>query len=72
MTALADLIANLGPWNWVFAGLILMSLETLVPGVHFLWFGLSAVLVGIIAFPAACLGPRRSFQPSVAARAVRC
>jgi hypothetical protein len=56
MTALADLIANLGYWNWMFAGLILVSLETVIPGVHFLWFGLSAVLVGIVAFLAAALG----------------
>jgi membrane protein implicated in regulation of membrane protease activity len=62
MTALADLIANLGPWSWVIAGLILMSLETLVPGVHFLWFGLSAVVVGIVAFLAAALGLGEAFS----------
>jgi membrane protein implicated in regulation of membrane protease activity len=62
MTALADLIANLGPWSWVIAGLILMSLETLVPGVHFLWFGISAVLVGIVAFLAAAMGLGEAFS----------
>jgi hypothetical protein len=62
MTALADLVANLGYWNWMFAGLILVSLETLVPGVHFLWFGISAVLVGIVAFLAAALGLGEAFS----------
>ena len=56
MSALADLIAGLGPWNWFIAGVLLMSLETLVPGVHFLWFGLSAVVVGILLFAMTALG----------------
>jgi membrane protein implicated in regulation of membrane protease activity len=50
MNALYDLIVTLGPWSWFIAGVLLMALETLVPGVHFLWFGLSAIVVGIIAF----------------------
>ena len=45
MSALIDLFAGLGPWNWFIIGVLLMALETLVPGVHFLWFGLSAVVV---------------------------
>jgi membrane protein implicated in regulation of membrane protease activity len=56
MTALADLIANLGYWNWMFAGLILVSLETIIPGVHFLWFGISAVLVGAVVFLLTAVG----------------
>ena len=71
MTALADLLANLGFWNWVFAGLILMSLETLVPGralpvVRTLGGGRRHRRV-----PGRSIGPRRSLQPAVAARAVR-
>lgn len=50
MSALADLFTGLGPWNWVIAGVLLMALETLIPGVHFLWFGLSAIVVGILVF----------------------
>ena len=50
MSALVDLFANLGPWSWVIAGLILMALETIIPGVYFLWFGISALVVGILAF----------------------
>lgn len=52
MSALFDLFVGLGPWNWVIAGLLLMVLETVVPGVYFLWFGISAVLVGILMFGA--------------------
>jgi membrane protein implicated in regulation of membrane protease activity len=50
MAAIVDYLASFGLWNWVFLGLLLMVLETVVPGVHFLWFGLSAVIVGVIAF----------------------
>lgn len=49
MSALTDFFAGLGPWNWFIIGLFLMALETIIPGVHFLWFGLSAVIVGAIA-----------------------
>lgn len=45
-----DFLSTLGPWNWFIAGVLLMALETLVPGVHFLWFGLSAVVVGVLVF----------------------
>jgi len=43
-----DLFSGLGYWNWFIGGVLLMALETLIPGVHFLWFGLSAVIVGIL------------------------
>lgn len=47
---IVDLVTGLGPWNWFIAGVLLMALETLIPGVHFLWFGLAAVVVGILVF----------------------
>lgn len=50
MSALVDLFSGLGPWNWFIFGVLLMALETLIPGVHFLWFGLSAIVVGILLF----------------------
>lgn len=53
---LLDLLQSLGPWNWVFAGLVLMALETVIPGVHFLWFGLAAAIVGAISLLAAAAG----------------
>lgn len=53
---LIDFFADLGAWNWVFLGLALCALEALVPGVHFLWFGLSALAIGAIAMVAQAAG----------------
>lgn len=44
------LFEELGPWNWWILGLILLGLEILVPSTFFLWFAISAVLVGTLAF----------------------
>jgi len=43
------LMEQLGPWNWFILGLILLGLEILAPGTVFLWFGISALLVGTLA-----------------------
>jgi membrane protein implicated in regulation of membrane protease activity len=53
---LIDFLWNLGFWNWLFLALLLFALETFIPGVHFLWFGLSALTVGILAYAATMLG----------------
>lgn len=50
MPALIDVVFGFGLWNWFIAGLLLMMMEALIPGVHFLWFGLSAMVVGLILF----------------------
>jgi inner membrane protein len=42
------LIDSLGPWAWVIAGLVLMGLEMVAPGVFLLWLGLAAVVTGLI------------------------
>lgn len=42
-----DTIVALGPWAWLIAGLILIGLETLVPGVFFFWLGIAAILTGV-------------------------
>lgn len=47
--SLFNLFATLGPWNWFILAVLLFALETVVPGVHFLWFGVAAVLVGVLA-----------------------
>ncbi len=44
------LLANLGLWNWLILAVLLFILETMVPGVHFLWFGMAAVVVGFLAW----------------------
>jgi hypothetical protein len=53
---LIDFFANLGFWNWFFLAIILFALETFVPGVHFLWFGLAATIVGLLVTGAIGLG----------------
>ena len=52
MSVIVDFVANLGPWSWVIFGLLLMALETIIPGVYFAWFGIAAVIVGILVFAA--------------------
>lgn len=49
MQYLTTLLSGLGPWNWLILALVLLTLETIVPGVHFLWFGLAAALTGLLA-----------------------
>lgn len=43
-------VAQLGPWAWHVLGLVLLGLEILVPGTFFLWFGVSALVVGTLSF----------------------
>ena len=47
---LTNLLAQFGLWNWVILAVLLFGLETVVPGVHFLWFGVAAILVAGLAF----------------------
>lgn len=50
MSALVDFFSGLGPWNWVIFGVLLMALETIIPGVYLLWFGIAALVVGTLLF----------------------
>jgi inner membrane protein len=43
-------ILALGPWNWMILAAILFSLELLSPGIFLMWFGVAAVVTGLIAF----------------------
>ncbi|ODT80692.1 MAG: hypothetical protein ABS76_14545 [Pelagibacterium sp. SCN 64-44] len=46
-----DIIAFLaenGPWAWIFAGLVLLALELVVPGGFLLWLGISGILTGLL------------------------
>lgn len=47
--SLINLFAGFGPWNWLILAVALFGLETVVPGVHFVWFGLAAVIVWLLA-----------------------
>lgn len=49
MSLTETIIEALGSWSWVVLGLILLGLEILAPGTIFLWFGLSAIVVGVFA-----------------------
>lgn len=57
MESLIEFVSNLGGWNWVILALLLLTLETVVPGVHFLWFGLAAFVIGVLAITFNALGP---------------
>jgi membrane protein implicated in regulation of membrane protease activity len=46
---LDNLVRQLGPWNWIVLGLVLMVLEILLPGVFLLWVGIAALLVGALS-----------------------
>jgi hypothetical protein len=45
---LTEFFWSLGAWNWFVVAVALFVLETIVPGVHFIWFGLAAVIVGVL------------------------
>lgn len=44
-----QLITELGPWNWMVLGLILLGAEVLVPGFFLIWIGIAAVIVGALS-----------------------
>jgi membrane protein implicated in regulation of membrane protease activity len=45
---LSEFFWNLGAWNWFIVAVALFALESVIPGVHFVWFGVAAVLVGAL------------------------
>src|SRR5215470_17032248 len=45
-----DVIRSLGAWSWIILGGILLAVEVIAPGTFFLWFGVAAILVGLISF----------------------
>ncbi len=49
MSLTESIIEYLGPWSWFVLGLLLLGLEILAPGTIFLWFGVSAFVVGAVA-----------------------
>jgi membrane protein implicated in regulation of membrane protease activity len=46
---ISDIFVHYGPWLWFVIAVLLFVLETVVPGVHFLWFGMAAFASGVIA-----------------------
>ncbi|MDX2202481.1 MAG: NfeD family protein [Hyphomicrobiaceae bacterium] len=49
MSNLVSLLASFGPWSWFIFAVGLFTLEMIVPGVHFLWFGVAAIATGALA-----------------------
>src|ERR1700755_3207102 len=47
---MTEMFSTLGTWNWLIFGFILMALELMAPGVFLFWFGLAALLVGLLSF----------------------
>ena len=45
----SDLFGQFGSWLWFAVAVALFILETIVPGVHFLWFGVAAGIIGALA-----------------------
>jgi membrane protein implicated in regulation of membrane protease activity len=41
-------IIALGPWSWIIAGMLLMLVELLMPGLFFIWLGLAALVTGLV------------------------
>lgn len=44
---MGDIVA-LGAWAWLIAGVVLIGLETLAPGIFLIWFGVAALLTGVV------------------------
>jgi hypothetical protein len=53
-----SVISSLGPWNWWVLALVLLGLEIIAPGTFFLWFGISAFVIGTISL---AVGPDSTF-----------
>jgi membrane protein implicated in regulation of membrane protease activity len=43
------------PWIWIAAGLALAAIELVIPSFTIIWFGLSAVVVGLVSYLAGIL-----------------
>jgi len=44
-----EFLIELGAWNWLILAVVLIILESVVPGIHFVWFGMAATIVSVIA-----------------------
>ena len=49
-------LASLQFWHWLILAAVLAAIEALAPGMFFIWFGLAAGLVGLIALVVPGLG----------------
>lgn len=49
MKPVIDFFLGLGAWNWFVVAALLGALESVIPGVHFMWFGLAAIVMAALA-----------------------
>jgi membrane protein implicated in regulation of membrane protease activity len=47
---IAQWFSDIGPWSWMVIGVALLALEVMSPGVYLLWFGVAAILTGLLSF----------------------
>jgi len=56
METLRPFLDDLAFWHWWIFGIVLLTLEMLVPGTFFLWMGVAAMLVGLAVLAVPDLG----------------
>lgn len=49
LEVLEMLFLRYGAWSWWVLGLVLLALELVLPGFVLIWFGLAAIVVGVVA-----------------------
>ena len=61
-------------WHWLILGVGLVVLEALLPGVYLLWFGVAAIVTGLLTLPGLLTAvlPEPSWQLQVGVFAVLC
>jgi membrane protein implicated in regulation of membrane protease activity len=47
---MSGIVSSLGVWTWWILGVALLALEVFAPGNVFVWFGIAAILTGILGF----------------------
>ncbi|UCI21164.1 NfeD family protein [Mesorhizobium sp. B2-1-8] len=40
------IVSELGPWNWMVLGFVLLVVEVIAPGFFMLWIGIAALVIG--------------------------
>jgi len=40
---------ELGPWNWMVLGFVLLVMELITPGAFMLWIGIAALIIGALS-----------------------
>ena len=46
---LERIVSELGPWNWMVLGCLLLALEITLPGFFLLWIGIAALVTGAVS-----------------------